>query len=100
MSKSVFISKSLDSGCIEPKICQAFHIKEHALAKTGKTKKHMLALGASRHDARTSDIQMRFGESSYCAAVGATSLCRRNIHSEYSAQFAGGSVTVKVVVCI
>jgi hypothetical protein len=93
-------NKSLDFACVEPQICQAFHIKKHALATTGKTNKHMLALGASRHDAWTSDIQVSFGEASYGAAVGATPLRRSNVHSKYSAQFAGGSVAVKVVVFI
>src|SRR5690349_1885943 len=43
---------------------------------------------------------MGLGKASFCAAVGAMSQGRRNIHSKYSAQFARRSITVEIVVII
>ncbi len=57
----------------------------------------MLANGASSHDAGTLHVRMRFGETLSCAAVCTLSFCGRKVHSEYSAQFASGSVPVEVV---
>jgi hypothetical protein len=65
-----------------------------------KTKEYVLANGAPRDDAGTLHVQMRLGEARCSAAVRALSLGSRDIHGEYPAQFAGGSVTVKVVVGI
>ena len=92
--------KSLRLLCVEANVGQSLDIKENALANVYKTKKYVLANWASRHEAGGLHIYMRLGEALYCATVGTTPLCHRNIHGEYSAQFAGGSVTVKVVVRI
>lgn len=86
--------------CVEAEIGQSLNIKEHSLANVYESKKYVLANWAARHDAGGLRIYMHLGEALYCAAVGTTSVCRRNIGSEYSAQFARGSVTVKVVVRI
>src|SRR5262249_56207731 len=50
-----------------------------------------------RDKPRTLHIQVRFGKVFFCAAIGALSLCARDIQREYPAQFTGGSVTVKIV---
>jgi len=82
---------------VEAQVCHATHVKEHALANIYKTKEYVIASGAPRHDAGTLHIQVRLGKPFCCAAVRTLSFCSRNIHGEYSAQFACGSVTVKVV---
>jgi hypothetical protein len=63
-----------------------------------KTKEYLLANGAPRYDAGTLHVQMLLGKAPCCAAVRTLSLCSRNIHGKYVAQFTCRSVTVKVVV--
>jgi hypothetical protein len=68
------------------------------LANTYKSKQHVLANGAPRHNARTFHVYMRFGKVLYRAAVRTLSLGSRNIHSEYFAQLTCGCVTVKIII--
>jgi len=56
-----------------------------------------LANGAPSHDAGTLHVHMCVGKTLCCAALCTSSLGSRNVHSEYSAQFARGCISVKVV---
>jgi hypothetical protein len=76
------------------------HVKEQALASLYKAKKHLLATGAPRHEAGTLRVQMRLGKALCCTAMRTLSLCSRNIHGKYVAQFTRGSVTIKVIVVL
>src|SRR5215472_17983432 len=82
---------------VEAEICHATDVQKHALANTCKTKEHVLANDATRHNAGALHVNMRLGKALFRAAVRTLSLCGRNIYRENFAQFPGGSVTVKVV---
>jgi len=83
---------------VETQVSHAAQVKEHALASIDQTKEHLFANGAPRHDAGSLHVQMRLGKALRCTAVRALSLCSRNIHDKYSAQFTGGCVAVKVFI--
>ncbi len=88
----------LNVRCIEIQICHAAQVKKHALANTYNTKEYVLANGAPSHDAGTLHVDMCLGKTLSCAAVRTLSFCGCKVQGEYLAQFAGGSITVKVVV--
>jgi hypothetical protein len=85
------------SRCIDAQIHQATHIEQHALFNAHKPKKHVLASGAPRNNARTLHVHVRFREVFSCAAVRAVCLSSRNINLEYVAQFTRSCIAVKVV---
>jgi hypothetical protein len=60
----------------------------------------MLASGAPRDDAGPLHVQMSLGKSLLCAAVRTVTLRRGDINGEYFAQFARGSITVKILVAM
>jgi hypothetical protein len=68
------------------------------LANIHETEQYVLAGGASRHKTGTIHIQVRFGQGFRSAAFSAPSRGSRDIEREYSAQFAGGSIAVEVIV--
>jgi hypothetical protein len=67
------------------------------LACIYKAEQDVLANAAARYNPGALHVQMRLGETFGRAAVRALSLCSRDIHHEYFAQFTSGSVAVKVV---
>jgi len=68
------------------------------IANIHKTKKYVLAGGASRHKTRAMHVQVCFSKTFRSAAFRAPSRCSRDIDGEYFAQFAGGSIAIEVIV--
>jgi len=75
----------------------AAEITEYSFLDIDQPQEYMSARRTSRDKARALHVQMCLGKQSLCAAIGTLSLCTRNIHHEYPAQFTCGSVTVKVI---
>jgi len=82
------------------KTCHSTQVKERALASFYKTKEYVLANGASRYEAWSLHVYMRFCKALYCAAMRALCFRNRNVHREYFAQFTRGSIAVKVMVVV
>jgi hypothetical protein len=59
----------------------------------------MLANGAPRDNAWALNVHMHLGKASGCAAIRTLPFCSRHIRREYFAQFSGGNIAVKVVIC-
>jgi len=63
-----------------------------------KTKEYVLANGASRHKTWAMHVYVCFRQAFRSATFGAPARCSRDIEDEYFAQFAGGSITVEIIV--
>jgi hypothetical protein len=57
----------------------------------------MLANGAPRDNAWALHVYMRLSKASGCATIRALPFCYRHVDSEDFAQFACGSIAIKVV---
>jgi hypothetical protein len=83
-------------GGVESQERQAGGIEEHALAGAHETKDYVLASRAPGDDARPIHVDMSFGKAPCRSAVRTSSLGRGDVDRKNLAQFACGSVAVKM----
>jgi hypothetical protein len=88
---------SRDLRRIEPEERHAPHVQPHVVRCIHEAQQHVLASGASRHKAGALHVHTSFGKSPGHATKRTLSLRSRNIDCEYSAQFTGGGVPIKIV---